>query len=141
MHWSNLDADCLKPSGALAATIESQTLDTTGAHVTCELEGKRLTIAVDTLERLNDQGAFWAVLWGEEDHFDVLELGVGYGRSGPKDEAVDSVYYRKDDSSNTPASLTVTRDGRTFTIAGARPPILDKPAISVTMTVTCPADF
>lgn len=141
LHWSNLDAGCLEPSGSLTATIDSQILDTTGAHVTCELDGKRLEISVDTLERLDNQGSFWAVLWGEEDHFDVLEVGVGYGRRGPRDEAMEGVYYRKDDSSSTPPPLTVTRDGRTLTISGTRPPIFDKPALPVTMTVTCPADF
>lgn len=140
-HWNNLDAGCLEPSGALTATIESQTLDTTGAHVTCELEGNRLAISVDTLERLADQGDFWAVLWGEDTHFDVLELGVGHGRQGPDGEAADSVHYQKDDSSSAPPPLAATRDGRTLTITGTRPPILDHPATSVTMTVTCPTDF
>lgn len=141
LHWSNLDAGCLEPSGALTATIGSETLDTTDAHVTCELDGYRLEIGVDTLERLDDEGAFWAVLWGKDTQFDVIELGVGYGRNTPDGGAGVSVYYRKNDAAQAPPPLSVTRDGRTLTISGERPPVFDNPAIPVTMTVTCPTDF
>lgn len=140
LHASNLDAGCLEPSGALMATIDSQALDTTGAHVTCQLDGHRLEVSVDTLERLHDEGSFWAVLWGEGTRFDVLEMGIGYGRHGADGDPADAVVYRLDDSGRHRAP-SVSRDGRTLTITGALTPIMKETPVPVTMSVTCPADF
>ncbi|MBV7362842.1 hypothetical protein KRX54_00095 [Actinomycetaceae bacterium TAE3-ERU4] len=114
---TNEDAGCLSPSGSIVATVDSVTLDTTGAHVKCVQNGARLEVQVDTPKSLGDQG-YWSTLWVGESGIDVLDIGLGYGAEiNPKTGEANQATWNKE-ASDPKEHFSATRQGNKISITG-----------------------
>lgn len=116
-YATNEDAGCLSPSGSIVATVDSVTLDTTGAHVKCVQNGARLEVQVNTPKSLGDQG-YWSTLWVGESGIDVIDIGIGYGAEiNPKTGEANQAYWSKG-RSDPREHFSATRQGNKISITG-----------------------